>query len=161
MRQCSTVRSSSSCGGGSAYAAFRYKYVKTILVPLSNPMSGLLPLEYHHFLMISLILAIVFYSEPPIPRESTGPSHSSQVWCLPGAPTDAGPIRNIYLTSLSYQNTPVSTSDSSALVNPNLTATFAALANSTSLEVRASYFGLCVRGSGGPPSWLCGDDTAR
>lgn len=100
-------------------------------------------MHYTRFLMLFQTLAIIFYS-----------------LVLTGCSTDADAIRNIYLTSLSYQNMPASTSDSSALVNPNLTATFAALVNNTSLEVRASYFGLCVLGSGGPQSWICGGDTA-
>lgn len=78
---------------------------------------------------------------------------------LSGCTTNAASIKGIYLISLSYQKTPISTSDGSALVNTNLTETFAVLANNTLLEVRAGYFGICVLG--GNDLWLCGSDTTK
>lgn len=65
-------------------------------------------------------------------------------------------VINIYLTYLAYH--PISHSTSLAQVNPDLTTTFAALVNGSSLEVRAGYFGLCVRYAGG--IWLCSSDSA-
>ena len=63
--------------------------------------------------------------------------------------------------SLAYKETPVSTSDSSALVNANLTRTFATITEGASLEVRASYFGLCVHDSSAQKLWICSGDTAQ
>lgn len=62
----------------------------------------------------------------------------------------------LYLTYLSYQ--PVSHPGSPEQVNPKLVNTFAALVNGSSLEVRAGYFGLCVRYAGG--IWVCSSDSA-
>ena len=62
----------------------------------------------------------------------------------------------IYFTELSYQ--PVPHSSPRGQVNPNLVTTFAALVNGSSLEVRAGYFGLCVRYAGG--IWVCSSDSA-
>ena len=134
---------------------------RTLLISRSDSILGFPLFEYHHFLMFFLVLAIIFYSEPPLVREKTEDMSSFVLGLvLSGCSTDAGPIRNIYLTSLSYQKIPASTSNSSALINSNLSATFAGLANGTSLEVRASYFGLCVLGGGGPQSWICRGDTS-
>ncbi len=63
---------------------------------------------------------------------------------------------NIYLTSLSYSSIPNPTS--SAEVNSNLTATFVTLVNGAALQVRASYFGLCVAGPDG--FWVCSSDAS-
>lgn len=63
---------------------------------------------------------------------------------------------SLYLTALAYQ--PVSNSISLEQVNPDLVTTFAALVNGSSLEVRAGYFGLCVRYEGG--IWVCSSDSA-
>ena len=80
---------------------------------------------------------------------------------LSGCTTNAASIIGLYLISLSYQKTPTSTSDGSALVNANLTGTFAVLAHSALLEVRAGYFGICVLGETDQGLWLCGSDTAK
>ena len=61
-----------------------------------------------------------------------------------------------YLTDLSYQ--PVSHPTSPEQVNPDLATTFAGLVNGSSLEVRAGYFGLCVRYAG--EIWVCSSDSA-
>ena len=63
--------------------------------------------------------------------------------------------------SLAYQETPISTSDTSALVNTNITRAFVAAAEGASLEVRAGYFGICVHESGFQSLWECSGDTAR
>lgn len=62
----------------------------------------------------------------------------------------------LYLTHLSYQTIPQS--NSPVQVNPDLVTTFTALVNGSSLEVRAGYFGLCVRYQSGV--WLCSSDSA-
>ena len=80
---------------------------------------------------------------------------------LSGCTTNASPTKGIYLISLSYQKTPTSTSDGSALVNTNLTETFAVLASNALLEVRAGYFGICVLGANEQGLWLCGSDTTK
>lgn len=63
--------------------------------------------------------------------------------------------------SLAYQETPVSTSDTSALVNTNITRAFVAAAEGASLEVRAGYFGICVHENKGHSLWICSGDTAQ
>ena len=80
---------------------------------------------------------------------------------LSGCTTNAASIIGIYLISLSYQKTLASTSDGSALVNTNLTKTFAVLANDTLLEVRVGYFGICVLDGNDQGLWLCGTDTTK
>ena len=62
----------------------------------------------------------------------------------------------LYLTYLSYQ--PIHHSNSPVQVNPDLAKTFTTLVNGSSLEVRAGYFGLCVRYQSGV--WLCSSDSA-
>ena len=80
---------------------------------------------------------------------------------LSGCTTNAASTKGIYLISLSYHKTPTSTSDGSALVNTNLTGTFAVIANNTLLKVRAGYFGICVLGGDDQGLWLCGSDTTK
>lgn len=112
--------------------------------------------------MVLLGLAIIFYSKSyliEILRQGDVLMLSGLV--LSGCSSNPTSIINIYLISLSYQKTPASTSDSSSLVNPTLTSTFSALTNSTLLEVRAGYFGICVKGGNDQALWLCGSDTAK
>lgn len=78
---------------------------------------------------------------------------------LSGCTTAAAAATTVYLISLSYKSTPISKSDGLALVNPNISAIFVPLAGDTSLEVRASYFGLCIRGGRDSSLWTCSDDT--
>lgn len=117
---------------------------------------------FHHILMVLLGLAIIFYSKSyliGILRQGDVLMLSGLV--LSGCSSNATSIINIYLISLSYQKTPASTSDNSSLVNPTLTSTFGALTNNTLLEVRAGYFGICVKGGNDQALWLCGSDTAK
>ena len=74
---------------------------------------------------------------------------------LSGCTSSTTPALNLYLTYLSYQPVPHSTSP--AQVNPDLMTTFAALVNGSSFEVRAGYFGLCARD--GSESWVCSSDS--
>ena len=62
---------------------------------------------------------------------------------------------SLYLTYLSYQ--PIPHSNPPAQINPDLMTTLATLVNGSSLEVRAGYFGLCVRYESGV--WLCSSDS--
>ena len=63
--------------------------------------------------------------------------------------------------SLAYRETPISTSDTSALVNTNITRAFVVAAEGASLEVRAGYFGICVHESNVSSLWICSGDTAQ
>ena len=74
---------------------------------------------------------------------------------LSGCTSSSTTPLSLYLTSLSYQS--VSQSTSLEQVNPDLMKTFAALVNGSSLEVRAGYFGLCVRNGSG--LWVCSGDS--
>ena len=65
-------------------------------------------------------------------------------------------MANIYITSLSYH--PSTPSNSSSLVNHNISTTFAILAGNASLEVRTGYFALCVSDITG--LWVCSNDAA-
>ena len=55
---------------------------------------------------------------------------------------------DIYLISLSYQNSSTTTenSNSTGLANPNLLSQLQKAAAGASLEVRAGFFAVCVRG---------------
>lgn len=112
--------------------------------------------------MVILGLAIIFYSKSyliDICRQGDLLMLSGLV--LSGCSSNLTSILNIYLISLSYQKTPASTSDGSSLVNPTLTSTFSTLTNSTLLEVRVGYFGICVREGDHQSLWLCGSDTTK
>lgn len=65
-------------------------------------------------------------------------------------------LSNVYLLSLSYVNNISSPAQiDQTQVNPNISAVFANLVGantSASLEVRAGYFGLCMKQSAG---WVC------
>lgn len=74
---------------------------------------------------------------------------------LAGCSGSSTGVHKIYLTSLSYSRAPLATS--LAQVNSNLTATFATLVNGAALQVRASYFGLCVTEIDG--NWVCSRDA--
>ena len=75
---------------------------------------------------------------------------------LSGCTSSSTAQLGLYLTYLSYQSTQHSTSP--VQVNPDLATTFTTLVNGSSLEVRAGYFGLCVRYENG--IWLCSSDSA-
>lgn len=76
---------------------------------------------------------------------------------LAGCSTSSTGMHNIYLTSLSYST--AHPEKTPAQVKSNLTATFAALVNKAALQVRASYFGLCVTETDG--NWVCNRDASR
>lgn len=75
---------------------------------------------------------------------------------LAGCTSSSSSIAGLYLVSLSYRPTPPS--DSSSIVNPDLTTTFANLVNGSSLEVRTGYFSLCVRYASS--IWVCDRSAA-
>lgn len=66
-------------------------------------------------------------------------------------------LSNVYLISLSYVRSGTEPPETdSGQSNPNITSTFqdlATSANQTSLEVRASYLGLCIKELAG--DWIC------
>lgn len=66
-------------------------------------------------------------------------------------------MQEIYLTSLSYSAASPATSPAQA--KSNLTAIVAAAVNDAALQVRASYFGLCVTETDG--MWVCNRDARR
>ena len=66
---------------------------------------------------------------------------------------------NLYLVSLSYQHAAPPSQATASQVNPNLAVLFSHIVNNSSgLEVRTGYFGLCVRYAGG--IWLCSSDSS-
>jgi len=71
--------------------------------------------------------------------------------------SDASHVVNMYLASVLNDGVPSSISDTQ--VNANLTATFAALVNKASPEIRAGYFALCVRVAQG--GWDCRRDPTE
>lgn len=75
---------------------------------------------------------------------------------LSGCTSSSTALVGLYLTYLSYQ--PIQHSTSPAQLNSDLATTFTMLVNGSSLEVRAGYFGLCVRYESG--IWLCSSDSA-
>ncbi|KAF2461439.1 Ca2+ regulator and membrane fusion protein Fig1-domain-containing protein [Lineolata rhizophorae] len=92
---------------------------------------------FHHVLMILLSSAIILLS------------------ILLAGCSSYSTMTNIYIMSLSYQNTTTTLDSSQA--NNNMSTVFDGLKGSAQLEVRAGYFGLCVRHGG--IIWVCGSDT--
>lgn len=63
-------------------------------------------------------------------------------------------MTNVYILALSYTN---STSSSLSQVGQNISATLNGYKGASQLEVRAGYFGLCIRQRG--IVWLCSSDS--
>ena len=74
-----------------------------------------------------------------------------QAGCAPPAG-----ITSIYLTSVKYESR--TSSYLPEADDRNLTATFSAIVNGSSLEVRTGFWGICVRD--GPGKWQCGNDIS-
>ena len=115
---------------------------------------------YHHLLMLLGGLAIILYCK------TSGVSMDDEFLrtiglLLSGCSTNSPSNLNIYLISLSYQKSPMATSDDFTIVNPHINTTFAALANDTQLEVRAGYFGICAKSGREQDLWLCDNDAGK
>ncbi|OBT99854.1 hypothetical protein VE01_02242 [Pseudogymnoascus verrucosus] len=92
----------------------------------------------HHVFMITISISIIFLSILVAGCTTTG-------------------LKDVYLLSLSYQPAPPSSPPASQL-SPSLSTTFANLAgNSTTLQVRAGYIGMCI--SAAPGNWTCSRDA--
>ncbi|OBT70249.1 hypothetical protein VE03_00020 [Pseudogymnoascus sp. 23342-1-I1] len=93
---------------------------------------------YHHILMLLIFISAIFLSI-----------------LTAGCTTTS--LKNVYLLSLSYQSAPPASPPASQ-ITPSLSTTFASLAgNTTTLEVRAGYIGMCI--SAAPGNWTCSRDA--
>ncbi|OBT55571.1 hypothetical protein VE04_05232 [Pseudogymnoascus sp. 24MN13] len=103
-----------------------------------NALYRLPPFAVHHVFMITISISIIFLSILVAGCTTTG-------------------LKDVYLLSLSYQ--PVAPYSPSPLqLSPSLSTTFANLAgNSTTLQVRAGYIGMCI--SAAPGDWSCSRDA--
>jgi Ca2+ regulator and membrane fusion protein Fig1 len=70
---------------------------------------------------------------------------------IAGCISSAAGLNNIYLLSLSYQNT--SSGVDPWQLNQNLTTIFSNTTGNAQLEVRTGYQSMCIRQNGG--AWFC------
>lgn len=109
--------------------------------------------------MIAIAISAIFLctrpASPLLGVPSANLPHHYPAILIAGCTTTG--LKDVYLLSLSYQ--PIaSISPSASQLNPSLSTTFARLAgNTTTLEVRAGYIGMCISATAG--NWTCSRDA--
>ncbi|PVH97192.1 hypothetical protein DM02DRAFT_597973 [Periconia macrospinosa] len=97
--------------------------------------------QFHHFLMLFLTAGVIIVCKSCDPILLAGCSSYSS-------------MTNVYILGLSYTN---STPSNLSPVSRNLSETLNGYKGASQLEVRAGYFGLCIRQRG--VVWLCSSDA--
>lgn len=109
--------------------------------------------------MIAIAISAIFLctrpASPLLGVPSANLPHYYPAILIAGCTTTG--LKDVYILSLSYQ--PIaSISPSASQLNPSLSTTFARLAgNTTTLEVRAGYIGMCISATAG--NWTCSRDA--
>ncbi|OBT80666.1 hypothetical protein VF21_00304 [Pseudogymnoascus sp. 05NY08] len=117
---------------------YRLARIDSLVHLVRNALHMLPFFAIHHVFMITISISIIFLSILVAGCTTTG-------------------LKDVYLLSLSYQ--PAAPYSPSPLqLSPSLSITFANLAgNSTTLQVRAGYIGMCI--SAAPGNWTCSRDA--